>query len=853
MQMDLERVFSPQHRRLIKLTTPLDGEQALLLERFSGNEGLCTLSGFELWLLSQDACIELKSLIGQPAKLEIELVGGGTRYIHGHITAFSLQGSDGGLAYYQAKLQPWLWMLTRRIDSRIFQGQTVETVIGTVLAHYGALARFEFRLYHALEPHSYLTQYRETDLAFVMRLMEQEGLVFYFEHTADGHTLIITDCSQMLGPLAEQPQVRYHSACVTEPTDSITQWHSQRELQPGRMALQTFDYKQPRNRLPIQMDTLNEQGNCGRYEVYEFLGARSHRTVDEGNLLVRNRLEAIEAQAKTFRGSSTCRAMRPGYTFELTGHFDHDREAQAEREFLLLSVVHRGCNNYLTDQPADYHNDFVCIRKKIPYRPPLSVPRPTINGPLSAIVVGPEGEEVFTDELARVQVRFPWQRGDSLPEGTTWLRVAMPSAGSGFGHQFVPRIGQEVLVSFMAGDIDRPVVTAALYNVDQVPPRFSKTVGLPGNRALSGIRTQEHKGRGFNELLFDDTSGAVRTRLASTHQATALNLGKLTTPRTDGRAQPRGSGAELRTDAAIALRAAQGMLLTTYARRDATGAQLDRQELLQLLAECGELFRALGQTAAARGGEAVDSQGSDAVRQALAQWPAADSDATGDPLLALAGEAGIASATPRSQLHYAGGNHDTTAQDNLQLTSGGAMRLQAGQGISAFAQDGGISAIANRGKVQVQAQDDDIALDAQKNLRFSAVEGEVVVTAPTIRLVADDGSYIKIGGGIEIGTQGKVTVKASEHDWTGPGTDAAQAPVFSRDPAAQRLLFHYAGHAEDSVRLAASHAYRITLEDGSTVQGRTDASGRTERVERDQMHQAQVAALRDNGSKGGAQ
>ncbi len=564
--MELTSIFTPQNRRLIKLTTPLQDDQALLLEHFSGTEGLSTLFSFELSLISQDARLELKSLMGQPALLEIELADGGVRPIHGHITRFNLLGSDGGLARYSATLSPWLWMLSRRVDSRIFQEQTIETVIRTVFEHYGGLRQFEFHLLRPLKSHSYITQYRETDLNFVLRLLEQDGLFFYFDHSKDGHSLIITDRSQGLEALPEQPQIRYHSAFVTETSDSITQWRSHRGLQPGKMAIQTFDYKQPRNPLSIEMGSLNEQGDVASYEVYDFFGAYSHGQRDGGESLVRRHLEIIEAQAKTFSGSSNCRAMRPGYSFELTQHFDHERGAADARQFLLVSVEHQGRNNYFSDEPAGYDNQFVCIRQSIPYRHPITVPRPTINGPLSAIVVGPEGEEVFTDELARVQVRFHWQRGDSLPQGTTWVRVAMPSAGSGFGHQFLPRIGQEVLVTFLAGHIDRPVVTSVLYNAEQTPPRFSKASGLPGNRALSGIQTQEHKGRGFNELLFDDTPGALRARVGTTHHATALNLGKLTEPRTDGQAKARGNGAELRTDAAIALRAAQGLLLTTYAR-----------------------------------------------------------------------------------------------------------------------------------------------------------------------------------------------------------------------------------------------------------------------------------------------
>jgi type VI secretion system secreted protein VgrG len=853
MLRDLTAIFAPQNRRLIKLTTVARDDQELLLESFVGTEGLSELFTFELAIISRDASLELKSQIGQPGQLEIELPSGNARYIHGYISRFSLQGSDGGLARYSATLSPWLWMLSRRIDSRIFQEQTIEDVLRSVFAAYGALPAFEFHLSQPLQSHSYITQYRESDLTFVLRLLEHEGLFFYFDHKKDGHTLIITDNSRDLSALPQQPQIRYHSASVTETADSITEWSSHRTLQSGRMSIQTFDYKQPRNPLPVSMQSLNAQGNVDAYEVYDFLDHYSHGNAENGERLVRQRLEAIEVQGKTFSGSSNCRAMYPGYTFELTQHFDHDRGTAEDRHFLLLSVKHQGANNYLSNSPAGYSNEFVCIRHKIPYRHPITIPRPTVPGPLSAIVVGPQGEEVFTDELARIQVRFHWQRGESLPQGTTWLRVAMPSAGSGFGHQFLPRIGQEVLVTFLAGDIDRPLVTSVLYNADNLPPRFSKAAGLPGNRTLSGIRTQEHKGNGFNELLFDDTPGSLRARMGTTHQATALNLGKLTDPRTDGTAQPRGNGAELRTDAAIALRAAQGMLLTTYARLDAKGSQLDREELLKLLAECGELFKSLGETAAARGGQAVDSQGIEALRQSLNQWPAPDSNSVGEPVIAMTAQAGIASATPRSQAHYAGENHDTTAQNHLQLTSGAVMRLQAGKGLSAFAQDGGISAIANRGKILVQAQEDDIALNAQKNLHLSAIEGEVVITAPTIRLVADDGSYIKIGGGVEIGTQGKVTVHASEHDWIGPKTDSASIPAFGRDPAAQRLEFHYPGHSEDSLRAAVEHAYEIKLEDGSTVQGLTDSSGLTERVERDMMHQAQVSALRSGTPKGGAQ
>ncbi|RMP52606.1 putative type VI secretion system effector, VgrG family, partial [Pseudomonas syringae pv. atrofaciens] len=393
MLKDLTALFAPQNRRLIKLTTVARDEQELLLERFSGTESLSELFSFELSMISRDAGLELKSQIGQPAQLAIELATGESRFINGYISTFSLEGSDGGLARYSATLSPWLWMLSRRVDSRIFQEQTIEAVIRTVFAAYGALPDFEFQLSQPLKTHSYITQYRESDLTFVLRLLEHEGLFFYFDHNQEKHTLIILDHSRDLSPLPQQPTIRYHSASVTETADSITEWRSHRRLQSGRMSIQTFDYKQPRNSLPVGMPSLNEQGNVDSYEVYDVLDHYSHGTFNDGERLVRQRLEAIEVQGKTFTGNSNCRAMYPGHTFELTQHFDHDRGSAEDRSFLLITVKHEGSNNYLSDEGAGYTNEFVCIRHKIPYRHPITVPRPSINGPLSAIVVGPEGEE----------------------------------------------------------------------------------------------------------------------------------------------------------------------------------------------------------------------------------------------------------------------------------------------------------------------------------------------------------------------------------------------------------------------------------------------------------------------------
>lgn len=378
--MDLTSIFEPQNRRLIKLSTPTLELQELLLENFSGSEGLSQLFNFTLSMLSQDPALELKKLIGKPAFLEIELADGGARHVHGYVTRFGNSGSQGNLTHYSATLTPWLWMPGKRFNSRIFQNQSVEQVISSVFADYTPLAQYEFRLLGDLPSRSYITQYRESDLNFVLRLLESEGLFFYFEHSADQHTLIITDASNLLKPLAQQPTIRYHSTSINETADSIFRWSGHRHLQSGKIAVQTFDYKQPDHLLPVNLQSLNQQGDVTAYEIYDFPGQYTHASSADGERVVRHRIEALEVQGKIFSGASNCRAMCPGFTFELTQHHEHDRDTVEDRQFQLLTVNHQGSNNYLTGSEAGYQNTFTCIRKKIPFRAqPMTLAPPSTD------------------------------------------------------------------------------------------------------------------------------------------------------------------------------------------------------------------------------------------------------------------------------------------------------------------------------------------------------------------------------------------------------------------------------------------------------------------------------------------
>lgn len=506
MLTDLAALLSTQNRRLFKFKNLANPEQELLLESFKGVEGLSRAYNFELLLVCQDSGVELKSMMGQHVVIEIELAEGTPRYIAGYLTRFASIGSDGGMARYTATMNPWFSMLKNRFDTRVFQGNTVEEVVTQVFALCTAFSRHEFRLTRPQKRYTYITQYRESDFNFVQRLLEEEGMFYYFEHTAETHTMIICDDSTTLVPLQEQPQIRFHTASVTETADSITQWSGNRQLQSGKIAVQTFDYRQPGNRLPVSMKSLNKQGDVDDFEIYDFPGQYTHGTYDEGEALVRLRVEALELKGKSFQGASNCRAMKPGYTFELVQHYDHDQGSPDDRQFLLMSVESEGHNNYLNGHQASYFNTFACVRKKIVFRPQLTTPRPTISGPQTAIIVGPAGEEIFTDELGRVKVQFHWDRkGEHNDKSSCWVRVAQTGASGGFGSIQIPRVGDEVVIVFLDGNPDRPLVMGSLYNSQNTPPW-----SLPANKTQSGFLTRSTKGDGgtANFFRFEDKAGA---------------------------------------------------------------------------------------------------------------------------------------------------------------------------------------------------------------------------------------------------------------------------------------------------------------------------------------------------------
>jgi type VI secretion system secreted protein VgrG len=480
---------------------------------------------------------------------------------------------------------------------------------------------------------------------------------------------------------------------------------------------------------------------------------------------------------------------------------------------------------------------------------------------------------VWCDHLGRVKIRFPATRAQEHADGTgagasgsdrdsAWVRVASGWAGNGAGNQcgarLLPPVGAEVLVAFAGGDPDKPVIIAQVYNGAAPPPGFRREDGLPANRFQSGLRSREIHGQRGNQLRLDDTAGQISAQLESDHGASELNLGYLTEPRQEGSARARGEGAELRTEEAIALHAARGILLSAWKLLGGgdKGAQLARDDYLGLLRDCSELCTSLGNYAAQHNALAIDTAEQEALLARFTGWEDGsntkpEAAQPGEPVIAVTSPAGIGFASSKAVVSYAGTNIDTAAQQHMQLTAGQRFSVNAGKGLSLFAHHGGLHAIAHNGKLLMQSQHDDTAIESAQNMQLTATEGTVTVTGKVILLVAADGSFLKLGDGPPVlGSKAPLQFRAPDYTFDGPGSMAAQFPDFGAGGADQRLELRYPrGVADDDGAeplgaLVKDMKMRVALSDGTSLEGVSDAKGKSELMARDAMHMAEIVLSR---------
>jgi type VI secretion system secreted protein VgrG len=489
-----------QADRPIRVTTPL-GEDALLLAAFSGVEGVSMPFELRLSMLSDDAAVSAADLLRQPVAITLRLADDSERTLHGLVRRFVQQGTAEALTAYQAEVVPWLWFLSLSHESRIYQNLTTLQIVEQVFRDRG-FADFESRCTKAYPTREFCVQYRETHLDFVSRLLEEEGIFYFFEHSADRHLLVLADAGSAVQPCPEMPAARMAPQAAAGGDDVVTSLHMEESAVVGKVVLKDYDFLQPSLNLESSISAADPE------EFYDYPG--EFAAPDEGERRARIRLEAAGALRQVIRGQSTCRGFASGFRFDLAEHPRPD----TNQAYMLLQVQHTasaGDFRSSTGGAPGYRNQFLAIPHAVPFRPPPVTPHPVVHGSQTALVVGPAGEEVWVDSHGRIKVQFYWDRVGKKDENSScWVRVAQPWAGKGWGAVQIPRIGNEVVVEFLEGDPDRPLVTGSVYNAEQTPP-----FELPGAGIQMGMKSRSSKGGGgYNEITLTDTRG---TELITIH------------------------------------------------------------------------------------------------------------------------------------------------------------------------------------------------------------------------------------------------------------------------------------------------------------------------------------------------
>lgn len=514
----------------MRLKTPL-GADSLLITRFQGRESLSELFQFEAMAMAPaDKPVDFSKILGQPVAVEIDL-GGKTRHFHGIVSRFGQVKRDINYGTYRLEIVPQVWLLNHNIQSRIFQHKSVPDILKEVLKGF----KVQWDIQGTFQARDYCVQYRESDFAFASRLMEEEGIYYYFTFAAGAHTLVVANTPQNHADVPIAKKVLFDEARGGNREEArITEWAREQEVRSGKITLWDHCFELPHKHLEAEKKLqdavqagkmshkLQLSGVNDKLELYDYPGGYAQRFdgVDPGGgdrasdidkifsdnkRTTEIRMQEEQVTALRMRGSSSAHQFTAGHKFTLERHFD------ADGDYVLATVTHdaRLSANYRSGEGeiAEYSNQFTCIPLALPFRPQRSTPRPTVQGSQTAVVVGPAGEEIFCDKYGRIKVQFHWDRqGKNDADSSCWIRVATIWAGKGYGIINVPRIGQEVIVDFLEGDPDQPIVVGSVYNADQMP-----AFELPAKNMVMGFKSNSTPGGGgYNEMTMDDTKGTEK-------------------------------------------------------------------------------------------------------------------------------------------------------------------------------------------------------------------------------------------------------------------------------------------------------------------------------------------------------
>jgi type VI secretion system secreted protein VgrG len=748
---------SPMSRTLTALT-PLG--DALKFSSLNGREEMSRLFEFQMELLAETNSIAPSAVLGKSMGVEIELIGGARRYLDGHCMRFGYTGKHGRYHRYSATIRPALWYATRGSDMKIFQKMKVPDIIKEVLGKYPVT--IEDKLTADYRTWDYCTQYRETDFNFISRLAEHEGIYYYFKHSAGNHTLVLADAISAHAPFPGYDSIPYYppdAAYADNEKDHFQQWQLSQAVDPGIYVTDEYDFKKPKADLSLNEPKPRDHSNAS-YEIFDFPGG--YTELGDGRHYTKVRMEELQHLHKSVNGAGHVRGAAPGYLLSLTNHKRGDQNQQ-----YLISAVDYAMqdNQYEADGSGEYsfHINMTATPSSEPYRPKRLTPKPHTTGPESAKVVGPKGEEIYTDKYGRVKVQFHWDRyGKEDENSSCWIRVSHPWAGSGFGAIHTPRIDQEVLVDFIGGDPDRPIITHRLYNEDNMP-----AWELPKHKTQSGIQTRWSKGGGGKHMLrFEDKKGIEHIELSTDHGNTHLHMGYLMN---QGSEAKRSYGFELRTNEWGAVRADKGLLLTTYTQdfskkishdspdgHEQMGATLAQSAAL--MKESGQAFSstkelvsslAQGKTQQLMGlVQSVQSAGSTSAAVAALTGSAPEAGVSGDadpamadaqkmlglskkidkPIVSIVSPEGQTMISPKPIVISSGQSVSMRSQSPMTLTTGAQLTLLAKGGMATQVSGGGQLNVVSGGDVVSRASDGAMNLLANNNATLQSVTQNVNIT-----------------------------------------------------------------------------------------------------------------------------
>ena len=505
-----------QATRKLMVETPL-GPDAVQLRDLRGHEELSRLFEFRLTLLSQGHEADPRGMVGHNITFAVLNTDESARYFNGYVSEFRFVGHsvnsdavDEKIIYnYEAVVVPWLWLLKNRVDCRIFQHKTTVEIVEEVFSRAGFSDFDTSQLTGNYLPREYCVQYRESDFDFVSRLLEEEGIFYYFQHENGQHTLMLCDNLASYQELSDG-QVEFGSQDTAEDIEQLTHWEHLNQFHSGSWCQNDYNFKTPSEKLVKDSISQNKLPNKKFFEVFEYPARVEDATACEA--LTKIRMEQEEVAYDVIQGAGNYRSFAPAGTFQVKAHL---RAAEIGKKYVLTRVEYDASvgDSYLSLRGGKdsfrVENRFVCIPQERVFRPRRTTPRPIVEGPQTAVVVGPPGEEIYPDEFGRIKVQFHWDREGSRDENSScWIRNSQIHAGNGWGSISLPRVGEEVIVSFLNGDPDRPIIKGRVYNAEVTPP-----FGLPGEMTRSGLKSDTHKGSGYNEMSMDDTAGQEQIRV----------------------------------------------------------------------------------------------------------------------------------------------------------------------------------------------------------------------------------------------------------------------------------------------------------------------------------------------------